>query len=316
MNTPGVLRSVPTGKGGGPDLRHPGGLPRRRPRRLARALRPLRADRSPVPGDVRRAARGARGRLPGGVRRGLPQPDALPRRGAAVDLDLPDRRPPRVARRPRRRRVRTLLSSLLLREPPPPPAPDASEKTERLRMLDELVAKLSPKKKLVLVLFEIEGLPIEEVAQDRRVPREHGLVAAALRARRADGDGAQAPEDDEEGRPRRIGRATREPPRLARRRRRDRGGAAARARRGAAAHPRRRHLAAGLGGDRHAAAQPGGARAAVVVRGRHGEHRGAGARVRGVAVAPRRADAGARRRRTQAARRVEPRLDIARRRDG
>ena len=97
MNTPGVLRSVPTGKGGGPDHRHPGGMPRRRPRRLAHALRPLLADRSPVPGDVRRAAGGARGRLPGSVRRGLPQPDALPRRGPAVDLDLPDRRPSRVA---------------------------------------------------------------------------------------------------------------------------------------------------------------------------------------------------------------------------
>jgi len=70
-----------------------------------------------------------------------------------------------ASRAARRRRVRTLLSNLLLREPPPPPAPDASEKSERLRMLDELVAKLSPKKKLVLVLFEIEGLPIEEVAK-------------------------------------------------------------------------------------------------------------------------------------------------------
>jgi RNA polymerase sigma-70 factor (ECF subfamily) len=63
-----------------------------------------------------------------------------------------------------------MLSSLLLREPPPPPAPDASEKTERLRMLDDLIAKLSPKKKLVLVLFEIEGLPIEEVAQIAECP--------------------------------------------------------------------------------------------------------------------------------------------------
>jgi RNA polymerase sigma-70 factor (ECF subfamily) len=70
-----------------------------------------------------------------------------------------------ASRAARRRRVRTLLSNMLLREPLPPPAPDASEKSERLRMLDELVAKLSPKKKLVLILFEIEGLPIEEVAQ-------------------------------------------------------------------------------------------------------------------------------------------------------
>ena len=74
------------------------------------------------------------------------------------------------ARAGRRRRVRSLLSNLLLREPPPPPAPDPSEKSERLRVLDELVSKLSPKKKLVLVLFEIEGLPIEEVAKIAECP--------------------------------------------------------------------------------------------------------------------------------------------------
>jgi RNA polymerase sigma-70 factor (ECF subfamily) len=65
----------------------------------------------------------------------------------------------------RRRRVRGLLSTLLVREPPPPPAPDPSERSERLQMLDEMVSKLSPKKRLVLVLFEIEGVPIEEVAK-------------------------------------------------------------------------------------------------------------------------------------------------------
>ena len=75
-----------------------------------------------------------------------------------------------ASRAARRRRVRTMLSSMLLREPLPPPSPDASERTERLRMLDELIAKLSPKKKLVLVLFEIEGLPIEEVAQIAQCP--------------------------------------------------------------------------------------------------------------------------------------------------
>jgi RNA polymerase sigma-70 factor (ECF subfamily) len=58
-----------------------------------------------------------------------------------------------------------MLSTLLVREPTPPPAPDASDRTERLRLLDDMVAKLSPKKRLVLVLFEIEGVPIEEVAK-------------------------------------------------------------------------------------------------------------------------------------------------------
>ena len=69
------------------------------------------------------------------------------------------------ARTGRRRRVRKLLSTLLVREPPPPPTPDPSDRTERLRMLDEMIARLSPKKRLVLVLFEIEGVPIEEVAK-------------------------------------------------------------------------------------------------------------------------------------------------------
>lgn len=65
----------------------------------------------------------------------------------------------------RRRKVRTLLSTLLVREPPTAPTPDPSERSERLQLLDEMVSKLSPKKRLVLVLFEIEGLPIEEVAR-------------------------------------------------------------------------------------------------------------------------------------------------------
>ena len=65
----------------------------------------------------------------------------------------------------RRRRVRGLLSTLLVREPPPPPAPDPSERSERLQVLDEMISKLSPKKRLVLVLFEIEGVPIEEIAK-------------------------------------------------------------------------------------------------------------------------------------------------------
>ncbi len=70
-----------------------------------------------------------------------------------------------ASRTARRRRVRSLLSTLLVREPPPPPAPDPSERSERLQILDDLVSKLSPKKRLVLVLFEIEGVPIEEVAK-------------------------------------------------------------------------------------------------------------------------------------------------------
>jgi RNA polymerase sigma-70 factor (ECF subfamily) len=64
-----------------------------------------------------------------------------------------------------RRRLQGLLSTLLLREPPPPPASDPSERSARLQLLDDLVGKLSPKKRLVLVLFEIEELPVDEIAR-------------------------------------------------------------------------------------------------------------------------------------------------------
>jgi RNA polymerase sigma-70 factor (ECF subfamily) len=64
-----------------------------------------------------------------------------------------------------RKRLNSLLSTLLLREPQPPPMPDPSERTARVHMLDDLLRRLHPKKRLVLVLFEIEGLPIEEIAK-------------------------------------------------------------------------------------------------------------------------------------------------------
>jgi RNA polymerase sigma-70 factor (ECF subfamily) len=65
----------------------------------------------------------------------------------------------------RRRRMHGLLATLLLREPAPPPDPDPSERTARLATLDGLLNRLSPKKRLVLVLFEIEELPVDEIAK-------------------------------------------------------------------------------------------------------------------------------------------------------
>src|SRR3954467_13345372 len=65
----------------------------------------------------------------------------------------------------RRRRVRELLSTLAVREPPPPPAPDPAERASRLHMLDRMLSRLNPKKRLAFVLFEIEGLPVEEIAR-------------------------------------------------------------------------------------------------------------------------------------------------------
>jgi len=63
-----------------------------------------------------------------------------------------------------RRRLHGLLATLLLREPPPSP-PDQAERTARLQVLDTLLARVDPKKRLVLILFEIEGLSIDEVAR-------------------------------------------------------------------------------------------------------------------------------------------------------
>ena len=64
-----------------------------------------------------------------------------------------------------RRKLQALLATLLLREPPSPPAPDQSERTARLQILDTLLQRVDPKKRLVLILFELEGLSIEEVAR-------------------------------------------------------------------------------------------------------------------------------------------------------
>ena len=87
-----------------------------------------------------------------------------------------------------RRKLQSLLSTLLLREPPSPAPSDLSERTARLRLLDGLLQKLDAKKRLVLVLFELEGLPIEEVARIAGCPtntawsRLHHARAQLLKA--------------------------------------------------------------------------------------------------------------------------------------
>jgi RNA polymerase sigma-70 factor (ECF subfamily) len=60
--------------------------------------------------------------------------------------------------------MRSLLSVLPWHEPEPEPQPDPAEKASELRLLDRLLDKLSPKKRMVLVLFEIEGLGVNEIA--------------------------------------------------------------------------------------------------------------------------------------------------------
>jgi RNA polymerase sigma-70 factor, ECF subfamily len=63
-----------------------------------------------------------------------------------------------------KRRLRAALASMMLSEPPTP-STDPSEETARNLMLDRLLERLHPKKRLVLVLFELEGVPVEEIAR-------------------------------------------------------------------------------------------------------------------------------------------------------
>ena len=65
----------------------------------------------------------------------------------------------------RRRRVREFLNALVTREPAPPPPPDPSERASNLHLLYRMLGRLQPKKRMVLVLFEIEGLPVDEIAR-------------------------------------------------------------------------------------------------------------------------------------------------------
>lgn len=63
-----------------------------------------------------------------------------------------------------KRRLRQALATVMLSEPPPAPS-DPSEETARSLMLDRMLDRLHPKKRLVLVLFELEGVPVEEIAR-------------------------------------------------------------------------------------------------------------------------------------------------------
>jgi RNA polymerase sigma-70 factor (ECF subfamily) len=94
----------------------------------------------------------------------------------------------------RRRRMHALLATLLMREPAPPPDPDPSEKSARLALLDAFLGRLSEKKRLVLVLFEIEELPVDEIAKIAGCPENtvwsrlhHARAELAERARKSMG---------------------------------------------------------------------------------------------------------------------------------
>lgn len=70
-----------------------------------------------------------------------------------------------AARLIRRTQLRRLMQGMLLREPMPSAVSDASEQTARTLTLERMLQRLSPKKRIVLVLFEIEGMPVEEIAR-------------------------------------------------------------------------------------------------------------------------------------------------------
>jgi RNA polymerase sigma-70 factor (ECF subfamily) len=63
----------------------------------------------------------------------------------------------------RRRRSRELMRLTMLKEKPPT-AIDPSERSTHVATLDRMLSKLPPKKRTVLVLFEIEGLSAKEIS--------------------------------------------------------------------------------------------------------------------------------------------------------
>ena len=63
-----------------------------------------------------------------------------------------------------KRKLRTALATTLTQEPPPS-LTDPTEQSARALLLDRMLDKLNPKKRLVLVLFELEGVPVEEIAR-------------------------------------------------------------------------------------------------------------------------------------------------------
>lgn len=73
-----------------------------------------------------------------------------------------------VARAGRARGVRQALAALVGREPEPPSAPRPDEAAERVQARRELAAvldRLRPKHRAVFVLYELEELSIEEIAE-------------------------------------------------------------------------------------------------------------------------------------------------------
>jgi RNA polymerase sigma-70 factor (ECF subfamily) len=64
-----------------------------------------------------------------------------------------------------KKRLRQAIATLLDGQPPPQSGPDPSEETARALVLERMLERLNPKKRTVLVLFELEGVPVEEISR-------------------------------------------------------------------------------------------------------------------------------------------------------
>ncbi len=64
-----------------------------------------------------------------------------------------------------KKRLRQAIATLLDGQPPPQSGPDPSEETARALVLERMLERLNPKKRAVLVLFELEGVPVEEISR-------------------------------------------------------------------------------------------------------------------------------------------------------
>ncbi|HEY4188563.1 MAG TPA: sigma-70 family RNA polymerase sigma factor [Polyangia bacterium] len=68
-----------------------------------------------------------------------------------------------------KRKLRSALTNTLTQEPAPALS-DPTEQAARTLLLDRMLDRLNPKKRLVLVLFELEGVPVEEIARIAECP--------------------------------------------------------------------------------------------------------------------------------------------------
>jgi RNA polymerase sigma-70 factor (ECF subfamily) len=64
-----------------------------------------------------------------------------------------------------KKRLRQAIATLLDGQPPPQSGPDPSEETARALVLERMLERLNPKKRAVLVLFELEGVPVDEISR-------------------------------------------------------------------------------------------------------------------------------------------------------